>query len=87
MRKTKLAPNYSWKNGEKKESEDEIRGIWAKIYIGGEFVMDFARPENLPQKTKWQGPTFAAISPHTPSQELSRKRERFANTLPRAHLA
>ena len=53
MRKTKLAPNYSWKNGGKRESEDEIRGIWAKIYIGGEFVMDFARPQNLPQKTKW----------------------------------
>ena len=52
MRETELAPDYYWVEGGKEKSEDEIRGIWAKIYVDGEFVMDFARPENLPTKAQ-----------------------------------
>jgi hypothetical protein len=53
MRETKLAPGFIWTNGGKKDSKDDIRGIWIKIYVGDKLVHELSKPENMMRKESW----------------------------------
>lgn len=53
MLETKLEPGFYWVGGGKKTSEDEMRGIWVKIYAGDLLVAEVCRPENLSRKYTW----------------------------------
>jgi len=53
MLETKLAPGYRWASGGKETSEDEMRGIWIKVYVGDILATEVSKPENLMRKEKW----------------------------------
>jgi len=53
MLNTQLDPNYYWKGGGKKSSEDELRGIWVKIYVDDQLVHESSKPENLQRTEVW----------------------------------
>ena len=53
MRETELAPGFVWTNGGKKDSKDDIRGIWVKIYVGDKLVHELSKPENMMRKESW----------------------------------
>lgn len=53
MRETKPAPNYAWPGGRKQTSEDDMRGIWVKIYVDDKFVQEYSKPGNLKNKEVW----------------------------------
>ncbi len=53
MLETKLEPGYYWKGGGKKTSEDEMNGIWIKVYVGDILATEVSRPENLMRKESW----------------------------------
>jgi hypothetical protein len=59
MLETRLAQGYIWKGGGKKTSEDDMRGIWVKVYVGDILAAEVSKPENLMRKEKW--PTSAAF--------------------------
>ena len=53
MRETQLAPGYVWTNKGKKDSKDDIRGIWVKIYVGDKLIHEISKPENMMRKESW----------------------------------
>ncbi|MDQ8193570.1 hypothetical protein QEH59_03990 [Coraliomargarita sp. SDUM461004] len=53
MLETKLESGYYWKNGGKETSEDEMRGIWIKVYVGDILATEVSKPENLMRKEQW----------------------------------
>ena len=53
MQETKLEPGYYWAGGGKKTSEDELRGIWIKVYAGDLLVAEISKPENMARKYSW----------------------------------
>lgn len=56
MMRTKLKPGYVWdlnEAGFDRESEDELKGIWAKIYMGDKLVYEASRPSNMKTKEVW----------------------------------
>ncbi|MGZ0656161.1 hypothetical protein ACWPKO_09060 [Coraliomargarita sp. W4R53] len=53
MLETKLESGYYWKNGGKETSEDEMRGIWIKVYVDDILATEVSKPENLMRKEKW----------------------------------
>ena len=53
MLETKLAPGYRWVNGGKETSEDEMRGIWIKVFVGEILATEVSKPENLMRKESW----------------------------------
>ena len=53
MLETKLAPNYRWPDGGKETSDDEMRGIWIKVYVGEILATEVSKPENLIRKESW----------------------------------
>jgi len=53
MLETKLEPGYHWVGGGKKTSEDEMRGIWVKIYAGDLLAAEISKPENMSRKYSW----------------------------------
>ena len=53
MRETKLAPNYRWPDGGKETRDDEMRGIWIKVYVGEILATEVSKPENLIRKESW----------------------------------
>lgn len=53
MLETKLAPGYRWANGGKETSEDEMRGIWIKVFVGEVLATEVSKPENLMRKESW----------------------------------
>jgi hypothetical protein len=59
MLETKLAPGYRWASGGKETSEDDMHGIWIKVYVGDVLATDVSKPENLSRTEKW--PTSSAF--------------------------
>jgi hypothetical protein len=53
MLETKLAPGYRWAGGGKETSEDEMRGIWIKVFVGEILATEVSKPENLIRKESW----------------------------------
>ena len=53
MLETKLAPGYRWPGGGKETSEDEMRGIWIKVFVGEILATEVSKPENLMRKEIW----------------------------------
>ncbi len=53
MLETKLAPGYKWESGGKETSEDEMRGIWIKVFVGEILATEASKPENLMRKESW----------------------------------
>ena len=53
MLETELVPGYVWTNGGKKDSKDDIRGIWVKIYVGDKLVHELSKPENMMRRESW----------------------------------
>jgi hypothetical protein len=53
MLETKLAPGFVWPGGGKKTSEDDMRGIWIKIFVGEILAAEVSKPENLMRKESW----------------------------------
>ena len=53
MLETKLAPGYRWPGGGKETSEDEMRGIWIKVFVGEILATEVSKPENLIRKESW----------------------------------
>lgn len=53
MLETKLEPGYVWKNGGKKTSEDDMHGIWIKVYVDDILATEVSKPENLMRKHRW----------------------------------
>ena len=53
MLETKLAPGYRWPDGGKETSEDEMRGIWIKVFVGEILATETSKPENLMRKESW----------------------------------
>jgi len=53
MLETKLESGYYWTSGGKETSEDEMRGIWIKVYVGDILATEVSKPENLMRKEKW----------------------------------
>lgn len=54
MQETKLASGYRWASGGKSTSEDEMRGIWIKVYVGDTLATEVSRPESVQRNYKWQ---------------------------------
>jgi hypothetical protein len=59
MLQTRLEPGYVWRGGGKKTSEDDMQGIWVKVYVGEVLAAELSKPENLVHKEKW--PTSSAF--------------------------
>ena len=53
MLETKLQPGFTWSGGGKKTSEDEMRGIWIKVFVGEILATEVSKPENLMRKESW----------------------------------
>ena len=53
MLETKLAPGYRWPGGGKETSEDEMRGIWIKVFVDEILATEVSKPENLMRKESW----------------------------------
>ncbi len=53
MLETKLALGYKWESGGKETSEDEMRGIWIKVFVGEILATEASKPENLMRKESW----------------------------------
>jgi hypothetical protein len=53
MRGTRLQGNYYYTDGGKRESEDELEGIWVKVYAGDLLALEESRPLNLREKEAW----------------------------------
>ena len=53
MLETKLAQGYIWKSGGKENSEDEMRGIWIKVFVGEILATEASKPENLMRMESW----------------------------------
>lgn len=53
MMETDLESGYRWAGGGKAKSEDELEGIWVRIYQGDTLISEFANPTTLPKKEKW----------------------------------
>jgi hypothetical protein len=53
MLETELAPNYVWEDRGKQESEDEMRGIWVRVFLDGAQVHEISRPESLMRHETW----------------------------------
>ena len=53
MLETKLALGYKWESGGKETSEDEMRGIWIKVFVGEILATEASKPENLMHKKSW----------------------------------
>ncbi|MBL6919502.1 MAG: hypothetical protein ISR41_03250 [Puniceicoccaceae bacterium] len=53
MRETKLAPGFVWPGGGKKTSEDDMRGIWIKVFVGEVLAVEVSKPENLMREESW----------------------------------
>jgi hypothetical protein len=37
----------------KKTSEDDMRGIWSKVFVGEILAAEVSKPENLMRKESW----------------------------------
>ncbi|WOO41539.1 hypothetical protein [Rubellicoccus peritrichatus] len=53
MMETDLESGYRWAGGGKPKSEDELEGIWVRVYQGKNLITEFANPSSLPKKEKW----------------------------------
>lgn len=53
MRATRLESNYYFENGGARESEDELAGIWVRVYIGDILALEESRPLNMREKEAW----------------------------------
>lgn len=53
MTDTELKSGWVYTNGGKDKSEDELQGIWVRVYKGKEMIAEFANPSNLPEKKDW----------------------------------
>jgi hypothetical protein len=53
MLETKLESGYRWADGGKETSEDDMNGIWIKVYVGDILATEASRPENLIRKEEW----------------------------------
>ena len=53
MMETQLAQGYVWKGGGQRDSEDVVKGIWVKIYVGNKLVHEISKPENMMRKESW----------------------------------
>ena len=53
MMETKLAPGFVWPGGGKKTSEDDMRGIWIKVFVGEILAAEVSKPESLMRKESW----------------------------------
>jgi len=53
MQETKLEAGYRWADGGKETSEDDMNGIWIKVYVGDILATEVSKPENLMRKEKW----------------------------------
>lgn len=56
MKETELEPGYVWRGGEAgkdRESKDQLKGIWVKVYAGEMLVVEMARPDSLLRREVW----------------------------------
>ncbi len=53
MKESKLASGWYYVGGGKDKSEDELEGIWVRIYKDEDIVGEYAYPSTLPEKEKW----------------------------------
>lgn len=53
MTETDLKAGWHWEGGGKGQSQDELKGIWVRIYKDKEVIAEFANPSNLSEKEDW----------------------------------
>ena len=56
MLETELEAGWVWSGGEAgkaRDSEDKLKGIWVKVYVGDLLVLEDARPQSLMRKEVW----------------------------------
>ena len=53
MLETKLAPGFRLAGGGKETSEDEMLGVWIKVFVGEILAAEVSKPENLMRKESW----------------------------------
>ena len=50
-----LKPGYVWKSGSgKRQSKDSMSGLWVRIFVNGQQVMEFMDPPTLNTEEKWE---------------------------------
>ncbi len=49
-----LKPGYVWKSGSgNRQSKDSMSGLWVRIFVNGQQVMEFMNPQSLSANEKW----------------------------------
>ena len=54
FKETKLMPGWVWsKSSGARDSKDRLDGIWIKLYVGEQIVLEQSRPASLATKEVW----------------------------------
>lgn len=53
MQASELAPHWDYIGGGDEESEDQLKGIWLRVYLGDKLLAEHADPSSLPDKERW----------------------------------
>jgi hypothetical protein len=55
LKKARLKGTWYYSNGAKRKAQDELSGIWLRVYSGSELIHEFAQPSSLKTQEKWEG--------------------------------
>jgi hypothetical protein len=50
----KLAPGWYYPGGGKTNTRESVKGIWVRVYQGGELVNEYISPSSLSAKEQWK---------------------------------
>jgi len=54
IKKSSLDPNYYFQGNVTENSEDDLIGIWVRIYDGDTLLAEEAKPSSLPRQYRWK---------------------------------
>ena len=49
-----LAPGWSWGSGGNQPIKDTLHGMWLRLYVGDELIIEKITPEDLSKSEKWR---------------------------------
>ena len=55
LKKSRLKGGWVYTNGAKRKAEDELSGIWLRVYSGSDLIEEMAQPPALKTQEKWEG--------------------------------
>lgn len=53
LKEQKMLPGWVSSTGDKRKSEDKVRGVWVKVYHKGKLIYSESKPKRIKEAKKW----------------------------------